>query len=150
MCFCTYEIHIETWQPFKFKNCTELVIIFTRTQIKKDSVNFVLHCLAIGERAIKDFYKTCLKEKSDGLFARILLLSRKYYKSKHTPIGYDLTKETQILKNHWLDKIMFIDITQPLMSEISPTSFLLRKNGHLRKRNKAELASETRKLISKD
>lgn len=45
---------------------------------------------------------------------------------------------------------MFIDITQPLMSEISPTSFLLRKNGHLRKRNKAELASETWKLISKD
>lgn len=45
---------------------------------------------------------------------------------------------------------MFIDITQPLMSEISPTSFSLRKNGHLRKRNKAELASETKKLISKD
>lgn len=97
MYFCTYETHIETWQPFEFKNCTELLIIVIRPQIKKDSVNFVLHCLAIGERAIKDLYKTCLKEKSDGLFARIPF--SKKYKPKHTLINYDLTKETQIYKN---------------------------------------------------
>ena len=82
MCFCSYRIHIETWQLLTSK-IEENQLLSSEYKLKKDSVDLLRHCFQIDERTIKDFYKARLKEKSLGLFV-IITFSKKNREPKRT------------------------------------------------------------------
>ena len=79
--------------PFEIVYSSEFVNIVTNTKIDRETADFLLKSVEIGDSARKDFYKSRLEQKSSKLFDTIPK-TRKVKRPTATALKYDLNKET--------------------------------------------------------
>ena len=125
----------------------DVVNIVTGSQLTKDSSDFLLHCLEMGEESYNQFYKTRLEEKSSKLFD-VIPKTRKVIKTVKGNAKIDLNKETVTLLRY-IDyaRIRNYSIENLFQYELTSTSFFLFKDGFPRKPDKSALGKDLKKLV---
>ena len=121
--------------------------ISTGVQLDRKASVFFLGCIEKGEEEYLKFKSARLENKTQKLFDSIPKVRKRKAKTNGSSSG-DLEKETvSFLRYIDYARLRQYEIRQLLQFEITSTSFLLTKDGFLRKSQKSELTKEIKKLL---